>query len=106
MDHKSVCMIDGVWVSKRKWKESKERLAPRWKKMRLEVESELELDGSREDGWRAWGLHDITFGLLGLQSNLEERNHLLREQNGYLQRIAMCLERTGLGPELDSTMRE
>ena len=93
---KSVCVIDRVRVSKRKQKEPKERLGPRWKNMWVEVESELESDGSREDGWRAWGLQDIAFGLMGLWDNLDERNQLLREQNGLLQRITMCLERTGV----------
>jgi len=83
---------------------------PRQKRMWVEVESELELDGHGEDGWRVQGLHDIAFSLMGLQDNLEERNQLLREQNGFLQRIAMCLERTGvveaLEPDLDSTLRE
>ena len=49
------------------------------------------------------------FGLLGLKESDRERNELLREQNGYLHRIAERLE-NGLGPEevevLDSTIRE
>ena len=80
------------------------------------MESELESDGSREDGWRARGLQAITFGLLGLKESDRERNKLLREQNelwreqnSYLHRIAEWLE-NGLGPEevevLDSTIRE
>jgi len=85
------------------------------KKSRTEVEeSELESDGSGEDGWRVRGLQSIAFGLLGLKESDNERNELLREQNelwreqnGYLRRIAEQLE-SGLGPEevLDSTMRE
>ena len=81
------------------------------KKMRVEVESELQSDGSREDGWRARGLQGIAFGLLRLKEAVKERNKLLREQNSYLLRIAKCLE-SGLGPEEfevpveDSTMRE
>ena len=78
--------------------------------MQVEVESELESDWSREDGWRVWVLQDITFSLMGLWDNLDERNQLLREQNGFLQRITMCLESTGIVEavelELDSTMRE
>jgi len=102
-------VINGVWVSERKWRDPKEKLRPRQKKMWVEVESEMESDGSG-DGWRMQGFHDIAFGLLGLQRNLAERNWLLREQNGFLQRIAMCMERTGfvegLELDLDSTMRE
>jgi len=103
-------MINRVRVLKRKQRKQKERSGQKWKKMQVEVESELESDGSREDGWRAWGLQDIAFGLMGLWDNLDERNQLLREQNGLLQRITMCLERTGvveaLEPDLDSTIRE
>jgi len=103
-------MIDRVWVSMRKQREPKERLGQKKKKMWVEVEYELESDGSREDGWRVWGLHDIACGLLGLQSNLAEGNQLLRVQNGFLQRITMCMERSrfveGLEPDLDSTIRE
>ena len=81
--------------------------------MWVEVELELELDENGEDGWRVWGLQDISFGLLQLQSkleeNLSERNQLLREQNSFLQRITMCLERArgveAMEPDLDSTMR-
>jgi len=111
-------MINRVRVLKRKQRKQKERSGQKWKKMQVEVESELESDGSGEESWRAWGLHDIAFGILGLQSNLAERNQLLREkndlqreQNSYLHRIARCLE-SGLGPEElevpveDSTMRE
>jgi len=85
------------------------------KKSKMEVEeSELESDGSGEDGWRARGLQSISFGLLGLKELDTERNKLLREQNelrreqnNYLHRIAERLE-SGLGPEevLDSTIRE
>ena len=84
----------------------------------MEVESELELHGSGEDGWRAWGLQAIAFGLLGLKESdrernelLRERNELRREQNSYLHRIVEQLEH-GLGseemgvPVVDSTIRE
>jgi len=98
-------MINRVRVLKRKQRKQKERSGQKWKKMQVEVESELESDGSGEESWRAWGLHDIAFGILGLQSNLAERNQLLREKNGFLQRITMCMERTGfvegLGLDLD-----
>jgi len=110
MGCKLVCIIDRVWVSKRKWQEPKERLGPRWNQMLVEVESELESDGSVEDGLRAQGLQDIAFSLVGLWDNLEERNQLLREQNGFLKRIAMCLERTrvvgAVDPDMDSIMRK
>jgi len=99
-----------VHVSKRKCQEPKERLGLRWKKMQVEMELELESDGSGEDGWRAWQLQDISFRLMGLWDNLEERLQILREQNGFLQRIAICLERTGVVGvvelDIDSTMRE
>src|SRR5882724_5990734 len=67
---KLVCIINRVQVSKRKWRELKERSGQKWKMMRVEMVSELESYGSGEDGWRVWGLHDIAFDLLGLQSNL------------------------------------
>jgi len=76
----------------------------------VEVESELESDGSGEDGWRAWGLQAIAFSLLGLKESDKERNKLLREQNSYLHRIAEWLE-NGLGseeigvPVVESTIR-
>ena len=109
------CAINGVQVSNRKRQDRSraEGLRPR-KKNRVEVEeSELESDGSGEDGWRVRGLQAITFGLLGLKESDREMNELLREQNelqreknGYLHRIAERLE-NGLGPEeLDSTIRE
>ena len=77
--------------------------------MQVEVESELESEGSGT-GWRVWVLQDVAFALLGLQESEDEQNELLREQNGFLQRITMCLERIGVegarGQELDSTSRE
>src|SRR5882724_13184963 len=110
------CAIDGVRVSNWKWWDQSRAEGSRpWKKSRVEVEeSELESDGSGEDGWRAWGLQSVTFGLLGLKESDSERNELLREQNelwreqnSYLRRIAERLE-SGLGPDevLDSTMKE
>ena len=75
------CTVDGVQVSNRKHWSRAEGSWP-WKRGRVEVEeSELESDGSREDGWRAWGLQAIAFGLLGLKESDRERNELLREQN-------------------------
>jgi len=62
-----VFIIKRFQVSKRKhWEPPKERSGLRWKKMQIEVELELESDGSREDGCRVWG-QDISFGLMGLQ---------------------------------------
>jgi len=104
-------MINRVWVLKRKQWEPKERSGQKWKRMQVEVEYKLELDGSREDSWRVQGLQAITLGLLGLKESDKERNELQREQNSYLLRIAKHLE-SGLGPEEfevlveDSTMRE
>jgi len=114
-----VFTFKGIWVSNRKWQDRSGAEGSRpWKRSRVEVESEMELDGSREDGWRAQGLQAIAFGLLGLKELDRERNELLREQNelwreqnSYLHRIAEQLE-SGLGPEeidvpvVDSTMRE
>jgi len=95
-------------VLKRKQQEPKGKSGQKQKRMWVEVESEFESDGSGENGWRVQGLHDIAFCLVELQSNLEGKNQFLREQNGFLQRVAMCMERSrfGLEPEEDSTMRE
>jgi len=58
-------------------------------------------------GWKASGLQDIAFGLMGLKDIGKERNELLREQNGFLMRIAQSLEGgLGAGNEEDSTVRE
>jgi len=101
-------MIQGEWVSKRKHWEHSVKSHPK-KKAWVEVELESESEG-RRTGWRAWGLQDLSFAMLGLQESEDEQNELLREQNGFLQRIAMCLERMGVererGPELDSILRE
>ena len=105
------CAIDGIWVSNRKWQDrlGEEGSRPR-KKSRVEVEeSELESDGSGEDGWRVRGLQSIAFSLLGLKESNSERNELLREQNELLRRIAQSLDR-GLKASSeeveDSTIRE
>ena len=80
-----------------------------WKKSWVEVESEVESDGSGT-GWKARGLQDISFTLLWLKKNMEDRDELLREQNGYLHRIASYLDRGEVCsrevPEEDSTKRE
>ena len=72
---------------------------------------EVESDGSRTGGWKARGLQDISFTLLKLKENMEDRNELLREQNGYLQRIASYLDGGEVFsreevPEEDSTTNE
>jgi len=82
-----------------------------WKKNWVEVEKDTESDGSRTCGWKAWGLQDISFTLIMIRENLEERNKLLREKNGYLQRISSYLDRGEVcsreeEPEEDSTIRE
>ena len=81
-------------MSNQKWQEQSraEGLRP-WKKSQVEVEEDVELDGSGAGGWRVWGLQDISFTLIRMRENLEERNELLREKNGYLQRIASYLDR-------------
>ena len=70
---------------------------------------ELGSEGSGEEGWRARGFQDISFALLGIQERQDERNALLREQCGFQERIACCLERMEArmaGADLDSTIRE
>jgi len=54
MDKKMTCTIKGVQVSKQKHQEHSgaEGLHP-WQKIQVEVELEVELDGSGNDGWRA-----------------------------------------------------
>jgi len=106
-----VCAIKGIWVSNQKrWDRSGAERLRLWKKSRVEVELELESDGSGEDGWRVQSLQAIAFSLLGLKESDRERNELWREQNSYIHRIAEWLE-SGLGPEeievqvVDSTMR-
>src|SRR5467141_2552394 len=81
------------------------------KRKRDEVGSDAELgsEGSGDEGWRAQGFQDVTFALLGIQERQDERNALLREQCGFQERIACCLERIGArmgGEDLDSTLRE
>ena len=76
----------------------------------MEVEeSKLESDGSGEDGWRAWGLQSIDFGLLGLKESNRERNELLSKQNELLRRISQSLDRGSKASSEeveDSTIRE
>jgi len=96
MAQKIVCIISGVWVSKWKWWELVEKGKPK-KKSQVEVESEAELEGSGTGGWK----QEVSSALVGIME-------LLREQNGYLKRIAQGLD-GGLGASVedqDSTMRE
>ena len=70
----------GVWVSNwKQWERSgAERSRPQ-KKGRVEVEeSDAESDGSGVSGWKARGLQEIAFGILGLKEVGKERNELLR----------------------------
>ena len=62
----------------------------------MEVGSDAELEGSETRGWK----QEVSSTLVGIQD-------LLREQNGYLNRIAQSLD-GGLGAseeDDDSTMR-
>ena len=65
------------------------------------MESNAELEGSGTGWWKAKGLQDITFGMMGIKE-------LLREQNGYLKRIAQSFDGgLGAGEEgEDSTIKE
>ena len=65
--------------------------------------------GRKEVVSRAQGCQDISFMLLGVQERQDEWNALLREQCGFQERIASCLERIEArmgGSDLDSTLRE
>jgi len=67
------------------------------KKSWVEVESEAESEGSGTRGWK----QEVSSTLVGIREPL-------REQNGYLKRIAQSLD-GGLGAseeDEDSTMRE
>jgi len=109
---KSPCTIQGVQVSNwKQWEQSGAEGSRPQKKSQVEVEEDAELDGSGAGGWKVWGLQDISFALIQMRENLEERNELLREQNGYLQRIASYLDRGEVHSreeelEEDSTVRE
>jgi len=90
---KSTCTIQGERVSKRKWWEwSGAECSWLQKKSWAEVESDVELEGSRTGGWKAQGLQDISFTLLGLKDSMEDWTELLREHNGFLKRIALSLD--------------
>ena len=107
---KSVCAILGNPVSNQKpWGKSEKVRAKKWKRGEVDSDVEFGSEGSGEDGWRAWGVQDVTFALLGIQERQDERNALLREQCGFQEQIACCLERMEArmaGADLDSTIRE
>ena len=98
------CVVEGVRVSNRKWRDRSETGGSRRrKKSRVEVESEVEsewsgLGGKKDRDWR----QEVSFAL-------EDIKGLLREQNGYLQRIARGLDRGSRASSEeveDSTIRE
>jgi len=95
-------MVVGMWVSKQNQQDwlGGEGSQPQ-KKSWVEVEeSDVDSDGSGVGGWKARGMQDIAFGLLGIKE-------LLREQNGLLKRIPQGLDGgLGAGNEEDSTIRE
>src|SRR5882724_6680437 len=93
-----VCTITRTRVSNWKWqvKSGAEGLCPN-KKSRVEVGSDAESEGSGTRGWK----QEVSSALVGIRE-------LLREQNGYVKRIAQSLD-GGLGAgddDDDSTMRE
>jgi len=97
--------VNGIWVSKRKWRErlGAEGSRPQ-KKSRVEVEdSDVELEWSRLCSWKIRSLQELTFGMMEIKG-------LLREQNGLLKRIAQSFDGgLGAGSEEeveDSTIRE
>jgi len=95
-------MVMGVQVSNQKWLEQSGAEGS-WPQKRIQVEveeSDGESKGSGFSGWKARGMQDITFGLLGIKE-------LLREQNGLLRRTAQGLDGgLGAGNEEVSTVRE
>jgi len=95
---KMVCTVGGIQVSNQKWQDQSggEGLWPK-KKSWVEVGSDAESEGSGTGGWR----QEVSSALVGIRE-------LLREQNGYLKRIAKSLY-GGLGAgedEEDSTIKE
>jgi len=95
-------MVTGVWVSNwKQWEWSGAEGSWPQKRSQVEVEeSDGESKGSGFSGWKARGMQDIAFGLLGIKE-------LLREQNGLLRRIAQGLDGgLGAGNEEDSIVRE
>ena len=94
---KMVCTVGGVRVSKwKQWDQSGEGSQPK-KRNWVEVVLDAESERSGTGGWK----QEVSSTLVGIRE-------LLREQNGYLKRIAQSLD-GGLGAgedEEDSTMRE
>jgi len=93
-----VCTVSGIRVSN--WKQQNKSVGEgQWprKKNWTQVESDAESVGSGTGGWR-----QKVSALVGIRE-------LLREQNGYLKRIAQSLD-GGLGAgeeeDGDSTMRK
>ena len=95
---KMVCTIARTWVSNHKWqvKLGAEGSWPK-KKSWVEVGLDVESEGSGTRVWR----QEVSSALVGIRE-------LLREQNGFLRRIAQGLD-GGLGASVedqDYTMRE
>ena len=92
-----VCTVSGIWVSNwKQWDWSGGEGSQPKKKSQVEVESDVESEGSGTGGWR----QEVSSTLVGIQE-------LLREQNGYLTRIAQSLDGgLGAGEDEDSTLRE
>ena len=93
-----VCTVGEIQVSKwKQWDWSGEGSWPK-KKSQVEVGLDAESDKSGTGGWK----QKVSSALVGIQE-------LLREQNGYLKRIAQSLD-GGLGAsedeDGDSTIRE
>src|SRR5882724_577377 len=98
---KSICTIDSEPVSK--WKPRAGTSGSRsWKRSRVEVESEPELEGNEEV------FEEVGKALVGIQEALEEQNALRRESNWYLKGIMRALlegnKLLSRGP-VDSTLK-
>jgi len=81
---------EGSWLQDKGW---------------VEVELNVDSEGSGTGWWEARGLQEISFALLGLKDGMEGWNELLREQNGYLNRIALSLDE-GLVPGDEEVLEE
>ena len=81
------CAVNGIWVSNQKQQDrSRAEGSQPQKRSRVEVEElDVESEWSRLGGWKARGMQDIAFGLLGIKD-------ILREQNGLLRRKAQGLD--------------
>jgi len=91
-------MMDVVWVSNQKQRDQLGAAGSRPKqRSQVEVGLDVESEKTQTRGWR----QEVSSALVGI-------SWLLREQNGYLKRIAQGLD-GGLGAgveEQESTMRE